>query len=114
MEVIVASSRISRVTDKGDGRALSHPIALLHIISPALEVRVIIYELPVLAKLIDGDPARYAVKELDDPAVYGREYGCARGRHNVYRVVYAALTTRARKGIDKLVRMHTGHRNYQT
>jgi hypothetical protein len=56
--------------------------------------------------------AAIALKQLQDLAVCGREYGRFGGRHDVDGVVYPAFGSCIVIGVDQLIRAHACDRNY--
>ena len=79
MKVIVSRSRVAGVADVCDDSAASDVIVLMHIIGAPHQMSVVIDVLSIVAHLVDGGAAGYAVKELYDLAIGGGRTGVPPG-----------------------------------
>src|SRR6185503_9348866 len=102
--MIISGAGIAGVADVGDHLALLYGIAFSETVGVAREVCVIENEIPVCVELINRRAAALAVKEFENLAVCGGEYGCFSGCHYIDRVVHTAFGAGVVEGVDELVR----------
>jgi hypothetical protein len=74
-------------------------------------VSVVKDQILVRVELIDRGATAFALKELDDLAICGSEYGSFSRRHNVDCVVYAAFGACVVKSVNQLFWFNSGNRN---
>jgi Zn-dependent metalloprotease len=92
--------------------ALEHA-AFLDAVRIAIEVGIVIGILFGRVELVDGQPARLAVEQLDDLAVgYRDDLGAGR-RHDVERFMMAFLAARLVEIVRQLGQLYAVHRNHQ-
>ena len=109
--MIVAGAGVSGVADVSDDLSLPHEIAFGQTIGVTRQVSVVEDQILVSIELIDRDAAAFALKELDDLAICGSEYGSFSRRHDIDCVVYATFRARIVVSVDQLFRFDSGNGN---
>ena len=98
-------------TDIADGLAACDLAALRQSVRIMIKVRVVVNGSVVWVELIDGRPARLALKEFDDATVSGGQHRRALWSRNVNRIVRAPLGARFAERVAQLVGTNSGNRD---
>src|SRR6185503_9430831 len=104
MEVVVANSCVSGVSHEAYNFTLPNKLSIRQAVRVTLKMCVIINQLLIDARLVDGRAAAIALEQTNNLAIcYSINWGSQRCRY-IDRIVYASFRTGIRKSVEQLLR----------
>jgi len=84
---------IATGADVTDHASSAYGLSFFQVCRVTVKMRVVIDPLAAWIILIDSKPAGHAVKQLDDGAIFNRDYRGSLGGHDIQRFMNSAITT---------------------